>query len=214
MTGVALVPLTVHGYNGERHDPVLGLLDQRSRLLDPSSGRFTWRDGFVPPAGNFHDANLYAYVAGNPTNAVDPTGMFIGGVSESIAVTGTRSRLQAMQLTMYASMGVATLASGGLALAYFGYHALTGTTTSGAPIPPQNPHGPRIPDLPRYDPGRYYFVHAYSDGDEIRRTNDFRNRYYTLPLTEFGWDQAVKWAKRITGEDDTASEGFAEIRST
>jgi RHS repeat-associated protein len=65
---------TVHGYNGERHDPRLGLLDQRSRLLDPSSGRFTWQDSFVPPAGNFHDANLYTYVAGNAANAVDPTG--------------------------------------------------------------------------------------------------------------------------------------------
>jgi RHS repeat-associated protein len=152
MTGVALVALTADGYNGERHDPVLALLDQRSRLLDPLSGRFTWRDGFVPPAGSFHDAHLYAHVAGNAVNAVDPTGMFIGGVNESIAVTGTRSRLQAMQLTIYASMGVATLTSGGLALAYFGYPALTETTTSGVPIPPQNPCAPRIPDSRPYDP--------------------------------------------------------------
>jgi RHS repeat-associated protein len=71
--------------NGERHDAILGLLDQRARLLDPTSGRFTWRDGFVPPAGSFHDAHLYAYVAGNAVNAVDPTGMFTGLPAVSVS---------------------------------------------------------------------------------------------------------------------------------
>ena len=82
------------------------LLYMRARYYDVEVGRFISED----PAGFIDGTNLYAYVGGNPVNAVDPTGQFlmfvpgiVGGVA-NVAVTA------AFGDTDVASLGTAFLA--------------------------------------------------------------------------------------------------------
>ena len=55
-------------YTGREWDENAGIYDYRARQYDPATGRFPTEDP-VP------SANLYGYVDGRPTSAVDPTGM-------------------------------------------------------------------------------------------------------------------------------------------
>jgi RHS repeat-associated protein len=57
-------------YAGMFHLPETGLYLTRYRLYDPASARWLNRD----PIGETGGINLYAYVEGNPVNAIDPTG--------------------------------------------------------------------------------------------------------------------------------------------
>ncbi len=66
------------GFAGGLYEPATGLVRFGARDYDARSGRWTAKDpsGF---AGG--DANLYAYVAGDPVNRIDPSGLFcIGNV--------------------------------------------------------------------------------------------------------------------------------------
>ena len=66
------------GYTGREPDET-GLVFYRARYYDPASGRFTQRD----PIGLDGGLNPYAYVSGNPTNYIDPSGEF--GIPGAIA---------------------------------------------------------------------------------------------------------------------------------
>jgi RHS repeat-associated protein len=60
-------------YTGREWDEDAELYHYRARVYDPLSGRFSSRD---PIGYEGSPWNLYAYVASDPTNGVDPTGMY------------------------------------------------------------------------------------------------------------------------------------------
>ena len=59
-----------YGYTGREPDET-GLMYYRARYYDAAMGRFTQRD----PIGLNGGLNLYSYVAGNPVNFTDPSGL-------------------------------------------------------------------------------------------------------------------------------------------
>jgi RHS repeat-associated protein len=59
-------------FTGREYDPETGLLFYRARYYDPKVGRFLQQD---PKGFDGGDVNFYAYVLGNPINAVDPYGL-------------------------------------------------------------------------------------------------------------------------------------------
>jgi RHS repeat-associated protein len=61
-------------FTGRERDEATGLMNYRARWYDPAVGRFLSED----PAGfGAGDANLSRYVANNPVNATDPSGLMI-----------------------------------------------------------------------------------------------------------------------------------------
>ena len=60
------------GYTGGLTDPDTGLVRLGYRDYDPELGRWTTKDPIDFDGG---DSNLYAYVAGDPVNAIDPDGL-------------------------------------------------------------------------------------------------------------------------------------------
>ncbi len=83
-------PLTFAGpssvtqlYTGHDLDKITGNYFAPFRMLNPSTGRWLSRD----PLGMVDGTNMYAYVAGNPINFVDPDGLFFD-VAIDIAFIG------------------------------------------------------------------------------------------------------------------------------
>jgi RHS repeat-associated protein len=80
-TSVGTLPIDQR-YTGQTSDAAgaasgdTGLYYYNARYYDPTAGAFTGADTIVPIAGLSLGLNRYAYVAGNPTNHVDPTGHF------------------------------------------------------------------------------------------------------------------------------------------
>ncbi len=62
------------GFTGQQSDPETGLTYLRARYLNPAVGRFISADTVQPNAPGTQGYNLYAYVANNPTNWMDPSG--------------------------------------------------------------------------------------------------------------------------------------------
>jgi RHS repeat-associated protein len=60
------------GFAGGLHDRHTGLVHFGAREYDPETGRWTTKDPIGFAGG---DANLYAYVANDPVNNVDPSGL-------------------------------------------------------------------------------------------------------------------------------------------
>lgn len=60
-----------YGYTG-REPEETGMMYYRARYYDPVTWRFTQRD----PIGMTDGVNLYAYVANDPINYNDPTGVW------------------------------------------------------------------------------------------------------------------------------------------
>ncbi len=63
------------GYTGQMVLPEVKLDYYRARIYDPVMGRFLQTD----PIGSGDDLDLYAYVAGDPIDRADPTGMISSG---------------------------------------------------------------------------------------------------------------------------------------
>ncbi|HEX8967830.1 MAG TPA: RHS repeat-associated core domain-containing protein, partial [Chloroflexota bacterium] len=73
------------GYTGQRADAATGLDDYGARYYDPLAGQFISADTTL--AGGL---NRYAYVAGNPTTYIDPTGHeeWVGCEGEGAFISG------------------------------------------------------------------------------------------------------------------------------
>jgi len=74
-------PRTRYGYTGRERDPDTGMLYNRARFYDPQVGRFVSED---PIGFNSGQMNFYVYAGSNPTNLVDPTGLWETGVHKAI----------------------------------------------------------------------------------------------------------------------------------
>ena len=72
------LPLAV-GYTGHRWDPEIGQYFAPFRYYNPQTARWNMRD----PVGFVDGLNMYAYVAGSPTNSIDPDGLFIDTVFDA-----------------------------------------------------------------------------------------------------------------------------------
>ncbi len=74
---------TAYGYTGEYTDSYIKLNYLRSRWYDPASGRFQTKDSWQGDYNRPLSLNRWMYVEGNPTNYVDPTGMWRWALSLS-----------------------------------------------------------------------------------------------------------------------------------
>jgi len=63
------------GFTGEWRDQT-GLIHLRARYYDSALGRFSTRDPFTGVPTSPQTQHPYVYVAGNPINFVDPSGLF------------------------------------------------------------------------------------------------------------------------------------------
>lgn len=77
--GLTSAAATPFGYTGQRFDPETSLYYFRARHYSPLLGRFMQAD----PSGYSAGTNLYAYVANDPLNAVDPLGLYKEGSQAS-----------------------------------------------------------------------------------------------------------------------------------
>ncbi|NJP06971.1 MAG: RHS repeat-associated core domain-containing protein [Chloroflexaceae bacterium] len=62
-------------YTGQRYDATTGLYYLRARYYNPADGRLLTRDTYPIDFQNPVELNRYAYVANNPVNLVDPSGL-------------------------------------------------------------------------------------------------------------------------------------------
>jgi len=76
---------TSKGYTGQDADSLSGLDYYHARYYDPLAGIFLSPDSVQ---GNAAGMNPYAYVAGNPETATDPTGQFIFGSGGAVGEMG------------------------------------------------------------------------------------------------------------------------------
>jgi RHS repeat-associated protein len=72
------------GYAGGQRDPDTGLVQFGARDYDPTLGRWTSKDPIDFDGG---DTNLYAYVAGDPVNGVDPSGLLFAEIKDFFDAT-------------------------------------------------------------------------------------------------------------------------------
>jgi RHS repeat-associated protein len=63
------------GFTGQRHEPDLGLYDYNARWYEPRLGRFLQADPLIGDVFDPRSLNPFSYVANDPVNRVDPTGM-------------------------------------------------------------------------------------------------------------------------------------------
>ncbi len=64
-------------FTGREWDPETGLYYYRARYYDPKIGRFISEDPLPLRARKPRELDAYAYVANNPVNYSDPTGLAV-----------------------------------------------------------------------------------------------------------------------------------------
>jgi RHS repeat-associated protein len=76
---------TIYGFTGEQQDSYIKLINLRSRLYSPATGRFLTRDSWQGDYYRPLSLNEWNYVEGNPVNFTDPTGLIRSGYEARIA---------------------------------------------------------------------------------------------------------------------------------
>jgi RHS repeat-associated protein len=74
-------------YTGQQFDNLTGLYSLRARYYNPNEGRFLSRDTWGVNLVNPIELNRYGYVANNPSNASDPSGLFVDTVATKQTVS-------------------------------------------------------------------------------------------------------------------------------
>jgi RHS repeat-associated protein len=101
-------------YSGHSSESSIGLYYMRARFYDPTLGRFLSRDPYPASLQGQNEYNRYAYVASNPINYSDPSGMSImaeiGKIYDHIRSAGS-----------YISKGFSTPFGEGALAGFFGY---------------------------------------------------------------------------------------------
>jgi RHS repeat-associated protein len=77
-----------YGFTGEQFDDDLGLYYLRARYYNQRNGRFLNRDIYPLNQSNPREWNRYSYVAGDPVNAVDPSGYILAETSKQNQQSG------------------------------------------------------------------------------------------------------------------------------
>ena len=91
------------GFTGRELDSETGLYYNRERYYDPTPGRFISEDPIKLSGG---DANLYRYVYNNPTNLVDPFGLYGRVVNQVRDIQFTNPRMRDIQqVSVYPTVG-------------------------------------------------------------------------------------------------------------
>jgi RHS repeat-associated protein len=65
---------SAYGFTGEQQDSYIKLIDLRSRMYSPETGRFTSKDSWLGDYNRPLSLNRWNYVEGNPINFTDPSG--------------------------------------------------------------------------------------------------------------------------------------------
>jgi RHS repeat-associated protein len=86
------------GFAGRLYDSDTGLTHFGSRDYDAETGRFLSQDPLDFAGG---ETNLYAYVAGDPVNCVDPTGLLFGTI-EHVGTVVVHAGLDVVAVPPYA----------------------------------------------------------------------------------------------------------------
>ena len=84
------LPANPWRYSGQYLDPGTGLYKMGARYYDPTLGRFTQQDSIVS-LGDPANGNRYAYVAADPVNRIDPSGLFSFGLSNFLGLSATET---------------------------------------------------------------------------------------------------------------------------
>jgi RHS repeat-associated protein len=91
------------GFTGRELDSETGLYYNRERYYDPTPGRFISEDPIKLSGG---DTNLYRYVYNNPTNLVDPSGLYGRVVNQVRNIQLTNSNMRDIQqVSIYPTAG-------------------------------------------------------------------------------------------------------------
>ena len=85
--------LTEYLYSGEQFDSKIGQQYLRARYYDPATGRFNSLDSFFGNLDDPQSLHKYLYTHVDPINGIDPTGMFLGGMSLNMCIQITLSTL-------------------------------------------------------------------------------------------------------------------------
>jgi RHS repeat-associated protein len=113
-----------YGYTGQDADGGNGLMYLRARCYDPETGTFLEKD----PLGVNAGLNMFVYVADNPVNRFDPSGLFTTGVG----VSGSGFILGGYQASLVTTFSANNLKFWDWRLGTSFSYGLVGATTVGA----------------------------------------------------------------------------------
>ena len=91
-TTCSITSATTRGFTAQEHIAALCAVNFNARVYDPTLGRFTSPDPFVPDPLRSQSFNRFSYVENMPLSMIDPSGYI-----ETVVVTGERTPQQQPQ---------------------------------------------------------------------------------------------------------------------